>query len=371
MQRRRRVVGGEDDPEVAIELPFAERGVDVLRDPQQSRLGIVRVAAAVGERARELTAARQVSRLAPRPSVLRAVAEVRTGAQEGHDFAVGEQLGDNGQVALVCLRHSSSTATNRAEPRPYPCGRARRKARQDPGCPARARSSAPINPSAPSSTCTDSARWGRERGPAGLVASDITEHVTVPECAPNRLRSTGDRTTKAPTCCAFARCAEEVLEPPPGYPGPGPQPGDAKRRSVQVVRRRPDRLVAWTIWTHQTIWMLPRGRRARELLTRAVGLEAPRYTAVHGEEQPAEEQGAHEEGHDQHAELPVARLAGYTALRATAPTCVWLYNVLSRSLSCASCACDAETHAPPPHRSCIRFELTSRAPMHGDEQRAH
>src|SRR5215218_8883342 len=48
------------------------------------------------------------------------------------------------------------------------------------------------------------------------------------------------------------------LEPPPGYPGPGPQPGAGKCRSVQILQERPDRLVAWTIWTHQTIWMLPR-----------------------------------------------------------------------------------------------------------------
>ena len=30
------------------------------------------------------------------------------------------------------------------------------------------------------------------------------------------------------------------LEPPPGYPGPGPQPGAAKCRSVQIVQERPD-----------------------------------------------------------------------------------------------------------------------------------
>jgi hypothetical protein len=27
---------------------------------------------------------------------------------------------------------------------------------------------------------------------------------------------------------------------------------------VQIVHQGPDRLVAWTMWTHQTIWMLPR-----------------------------------------------------------------------------------------------------------------
>src|SRR5215217_6586667 len=48
------------------------------------------------------------------------------------------------------------------------------------------------------------------------------------------------------------------LEPPPGYPGPGPQPGARKCRSVQIVQERPERLVPCTIWTHQTIWMLPR-----------------------------------------------------------------------------------------------------------------
>ena len=48
------------------------------------------------------------------------------------------------------------------------------------------------------------------------------------------------------------------LEPPPGYPGLGPQPCNAGVRSVlcvhcvQIVRG------FWTRWTQWTIWMLPR-----------------------------------------------------------------------------------------------------------------
>src|SRR3954471_13565331 len=70
------------------------------------------------------------------------------------------------------------------------------------------------------------------------------------------------------------------LEAPPSYPGPGPQPCRLKRRSVQIVQERPDRMVAWTIWTHQTIWMLPpmlprlagrRGRRCK-ILSPALGV---------------------------------------------------------------------------------------------------
>jgi hypothetical protein len=48
------------------------------------------------------------------------------------------------------------------------------------------------------------------------------------------------------------------LEPPPGYPGPGPQPGHPSVRSVQIAQERPDRRLAWTERTHRTAWMLPR-----------------------------------------------------------------------------------------------------------------
>jgi len=48
------------------------------------------------------------------------------------------------------------------------------------------------------------------------------------------------------------------LEPPPGNPGPGPQPGEAGVISVHCVPHRPDRAVARTIWTHRMIWKLSR-----------------------------------------------------------------------------------------------------------------
>ena len=52
------------------------------------------------------------------------------------------------------------------------------------------------------------------------------------------------------------------LEPPPGYPGPGPQPGNSTVISVRCVPDRPYRPGARTIWTHRTIWMLPRAGTA-------------------------------------------------------------------------------------------------------------
>ena len=51
-------------------------------------------------------------------------------------------------------------------------------------------------------------------------------------------------TTKAPPCGAFAAMRRRGLEPPPGYPGPGPQPGNPSVisvRSRQIVRIVPKR----------------------------------------------------------------------------------------------------------------------------------
>jgi hypothetical protein len=48
------------------------------------------------------------------------------------------------------------------------------------------------------------------------------------------------------------------LEPPPGYPGLGPQPGNRGVRSVRLAPERPSRPAARTIWTHRSGWMLPR-----------------------------------------------------------------------------------------------------------------
>jgi hypothetical protein len=66
------------------------------------------------------------------------------------------------------------------------------------------------------------------------------------------------RTTKAPTCGAFAYMRRRGLEPPPGYPGPGPQPGNPGVISVRIAPDRPHRPETRTIRTHRTIWMLPR-----------------------------------------------------------------------------------------------------------------
>jgi hypothetical protein len=65
------------------------------------------------------------------------------------------------------------------------------------------------------------------------------------------------RNDKSPALAGLSQC-RRGLEPPPGYPGPGPQPGNASVRCVQTALDRPDRRAAWTSWTHRTIWMLPR-----------------------------------------------------------------------------------------------------------------
>jgi hypothetical protein len=48
------------------------------------------------------------------------------------------------------------------------------------------------------------------------------------------------------------------LEPPPGYPGPGPQPGNPGVISVRIAPDRPYRPVSRTIRTQRTVWTLPR-----------------------------------------------------------------------------------------------------------------
>jgi hypothetical protein len=63
---------------------------------------------------------------------------------------------------------------------------------------------------------------------------------------------------KSPAERGFAEVRRRGLEPPPGYPGPGPQPGNPAVRCVHSVPDRPLHPRFWTIWTHRTIWMLPR-----------------------------------------------------------------------------------------------------------------
>src|SRR5262245_42065516 len=65
------------------------------------------------------------------------------------------------------------------------------------------------------------------------------------------------RARKSPAERGFAAMRRRGLEPPPGYPGPGPQPGLASVLCVHCVPDRPLRPRFWTIWTHRTIWMLP------------------------------------------------------------------------------------------------------------------
>jgi hypothetical protein len=70
--------------------------------------------------------------------------------------------------------------------------------------------------------------------------------------------ATGARpSNESPLAGLFTTCAEEDSNPR-RLSRTRPQPGGSGVRCVQIVQERPDRPGAWTIWTHQTIWMLPR-----------------------------------------------------------------------------------------------------------------
>jgi hypothetical protein len=60
---------------------------------------------------------------------------------------------------------------------------------------------------------------------------------------------------KSLTIAGLSFMRRRGLEPPPGYPGPGPQPGEPGVMPVQIPVDHP---AAWTIWTYWPIWMLPR-----------------------------------------------------------------------------------------------------------------
>jgi hypothetical protein len=63
---------------------------------------------------------------------------------------------------------------------------------------------------------------------------------------------------KSPAMRGLRVMRRSGLEPPPGYPGPGPQPDSSGAVSVRYVPDRPHRPAAGTIWTDWTFWMLSR-----------------------------------------------------------------------------------------------------------------
>jgi hypothetical protein len=109
VERARRVVGVEHLVQIAVELSLPEDGVDVLRHPQQVEILWVRVTAALGQGAGQLAAAGGETAGLP-CRLLRPVAQVRAGAQEDDDLAVGQQLRDEHVVAIDRGRHASSRA---------------------------------------------------------------------------------------------------------------------------------------------------------------------------------------------------------------------------------------------------------------------
>src|SRR5688572_13228444 len=94
------------------------------------------------------------------------------------------------------------------------------------------------------------------------------------------LPATREQMAKAPvttTTCSgplVAEASSQVrrrgLERPPGYPGPGPQPGNPGVISVRIAPDRPNRPGMRTIWTHRTIWMLPRMLPRIEAIARRI-----------------------------------------------------------------------------------------------------
>ena len=108
------------------------------------------------------------------------------------------------------------------------------------------------------------ARWSAARArssPVGGRPGDRRSRTRRDEAVatkftPGRARLPSE-TTKAPLQ-GLRVMRRRGLEPPPGYPGPGPHPGNPGVISVRIAPDRPHRPGMRTIRTDRTIWMLPR-----------------------------------------------------------------------------------------------------------------
>ena len=65
-------------------------------------------------------------------------------------------------------------------------------------------------------------------------------------------------TRKSPANTGLSHMRRRGLKLPPGYPGPGPQPGNPSVLCVQIAPKRPMRPAIWTPRTQWTEWMLSR-----------------------------------------------------------------------------------------------------------------
>ena len=125
--------------------------------------------------------------------------------------------------------------------------------------------------SAPLSGVFPPTPWVPRRSTVQTTARPLTEHA---KRAPARRRTPGSpfvrgrcqrgsplwsagdaENDKSPATRGFRDMRRRGLEPPPGYPGPGPQPGNSTVISVRDVPDRPYRPGARTMRTHRTIWI--------------------------------------------------------------------------------------------------------------------
>ncbi len=103
-------------------------------------------------------------------------------------------------------------------------------------------------------------RPSRDRGTSSRrpAMSTKTWRTSLSEVLPRMFSTPQRRGRQSPDMRGLRVMRRRGLEPPPGYPGPGPQPGNSTVISVRCVPGRPYRPGARTIRTHGTIWMLPR-----------------------------------------------------------------------------------------------------------------